>query len=124
MKKKSVTWECEWDENIKKYKNIQDFINVGCTTLDGGLSPKNAFRSLYRTRCFRSLYKCSEVEKIYDVTSLYSLEMARKPLPLGMPKAYKANFPDISNVHSLVDCTVEPPTSLKISCFYTIVTCD
>ena len=99
---------------MKKDKTIQDFIKTHCATLDAGLSPKSAFKG-GRTECFRSLYKCSEDEKIYfDVTSLYPLVMARKPLPVGMPKVYKDNFPDPTNVQGLIGCTVEPPTTLKI----------
>lgn len=31
-----------------------------------------------------------------------------------MPKIYNNNFPDITKVHKLVECMLEPPTTLKI----------
>jgi len=108
-------WECEWDKQVKKNKDIQQFIKTHCANLYDGLIPKLAFKG-GRTECFRSLYKCSEKQEIsyLDITSLYPWVMARKNLPVGMPRVYKNNFPELDKVHGLVDCTILPPSNLKL----------
>lgn len=106
--KKKIIFMWEWDKEVKNDKWIHDFIKTHCATLDGVLSTKDALKG-GRTECLRSLYKCSERKKIwyYYIPSLYPWVMAKIPLPVGPSNVFKDNFPDMSKVQGVVDCTVD-----------------
>ncbi|XP_059489271.1 uncharacterized protein LOC132204662 [Neocloeon triangulifer] len=106
-------YECKWKEKMKS--EAETYLKL-CTDPIVEMGYLRARNALFGGHCSAFRLQClpREDEEIQylDFTSMYSFVNKYGKYPIGHPKVYTKDFPDIKDVNGLVYCEMDPPGNL------------